>query len=121
GSSDLVRKSNVHTLKNLRSASLRKGRGHRPGHRPRNLTEKPAKPNRRNPCYRRDTSRHTNPNQQEVTEGTEDSVGLRSLRCLLFKSPSAARSCRTPRLCDPATMTPAMQSRRDRGVRCSRL
>src|SRR5437867_12788261 len=33
--------------------------------------------------------------QQEITEKTEDRSNLCSIRCLLFKRPSVARSCRT--------------------------
>src|SRR5206468_4835564 len=46
--------------------------------------------------------------QQEITEKTEDRSNLCSLRCLLFKSPSVARSCRTIKLSDrsPDTSKP---------------
>jgi hypothetical protein len=56
--------------------------------------------------------------EQEITEKTEDRSDLCSLRFLLFKSPSVARSCRTPRLSDPAPRAVAMEPRRNRGVRC---
>src|SRR6266516_2230312 len=59
--------------------------------------------------------------QQEITEKTEDRSNLCSLRCLLFKSPSVARSCRTSRLTDPAPVTTGIRLRRNCGVRCSRF
>src|SRR5213594_260678 len=43
--------------------------------------------------------------QQEIMEKTEDRSNLCSLRCLLFKSPSVARSCRTTKLTDRHKLT----------------
>src|SRR5437867_8733802 len=65
--------------------------------------------------------------QQEITEKTEDRSNLCSLRCLLFKSPSVARSCRTSKLTDrralscQSSKTPRHQSQAQTAVRCSAL
>src|SRR2546429_8974366 len=58
-----------------------------------NVPAKHAKYTKRNPWRGRYTSGLQA--QQELTEQTEGRVSLRSLCCLLFKSPSAARSRRT--------------------------
>src|SRR5881394_3809509 len=47
--------------------------------------------------------------EQEITEKTEARSNLCSLRCLLFKSPSVARSGRTPRINDPAPVTTSLK------------
>src|SRR2546429_3480538 len=63
--------------------------------------------------------------QQEVTEKTEGRVHLRSLRCLLFKSPGTARSRRTTQAQRPdprdawiatATLSPGSLQRIDSAV-----
>ena len=89
----LVRQSKVHRSKNLQSDSLRQCGDDRPRQCARNVTAKHAKHTKRNPRHRRDISRPTNPTGDNGENRGQSN--LCSLRCLLFKSPSVARSCRT--------------------------
>src|SRR6058998_523751 len=54
--------------------------------------------------------------QQEITEKTEDRSNLCSLRCLLFKSPSVARSCRTNQLSDRHPTTSVASKTREQTI-----
>ena len=92
----LVRQSKVHRSKNLQSDSLRQCGDDRPRQCARNVTAKHAKHTKRNPRHRRDISRPTNPTGDNGENRGQSN--LCSLRCLLFKSPSVARSCRTTKL-----------------------
>ena len=80
------------------------GLGATSGHATAPEIEPPKTPNLRKQINS-DTIRSRLQIEQEITEKTEARSNLCSLRCLLFKSPSVARSCRTPRMSERRRQT----------------